>query len=222
MVDFSTPEPHLLPVVGLTGGIGSGKTTAANIFSAIGIPVYHADERAKLLYQKYESLRSWVVGRFGGECGVYNNGVLVDIHHAALAAIVFSNASALVELNEAVHPLVQRDFEEWRAFKSKHSDAPFVMREAAILIESGIHEQCDSVVSIHAPKHLRISRTMARMDVDMTDVQNRMDRQISDEERKEYADFILNNAEDSALIRQVLHVYKQLVMNHDPRDRKTP
>ena len=99
MLDFSTRPPHLLPVVGLTGGIGSGKTTAAGIFEALGIPVYNADQRAKTLYKRNAALRAWVVERFGTTCGAYQGDQLVDINHKELANIVFSDSGALAELN---------------------------------------------------------------------------------------------------------------------------
>ena len=152
MHDFSTSSPHLLPVVGLTGGIGSGKTTVAGILESLGIPVFDADARAKSLYQRRADLRAWVVDRFGETYGCYQDGRLIDIDRKALADIVFSNSEALAELNAVVHPAVARDFLDWHAFQSEQSNAPYVVREAAILIETGGHKQCDSVAVVQAPR----------------------------------------------------------------------
>ena len=121
MHDFSTSSPHLLPVVGLTGGIGSGKTTVAGILESLGIPVFDADARAKSLYQRHADLRAWVVDRFGETCGCYQDGRLIDIDRKALADIVFSHSEALAELNAVVHPAVARDFLDWHAFQSEQS-----------------------------------------------------------------------------------------------------
>ena len=161
MHDFSTSSPHLLPVVGLTGGIGSGKTTVAGILESLGIPVFDADARAKSLYQRHADLRAWVVDRFGETCGCYQDGRLIDIDRKALADIVFSNSEALAELNAVVHPAVARDFLDWHAFQSEQSNAPYVVREAAILIETGGHKQCDSVAVVQAPQAVRLARASA-------------------------------------------------------------
>ena len=113
MVDFSTSPNKLLPVIGLTGGIGSGKSTAAGIFTALGIPVFNADERAKALYAESAELRSWVVDSFGEECGEFDGAQLVDINRAALAQVVFGQPDRLQLLNTLIRqslPEVQLEF----------------------------------------------------------------------------------------------------------------
>ncbi|MBO74852.1 MAG: dephospho-CoA kinase [Flavobacteriales bacterium] len=212
MIDFSTHPPRLLPVVGLTGGIGSGKTTVAGIFEALGIPVYNADRQAKLLYHRDADLRSWVVNRFGSQCGTFEQENLVGINRQALAEVVFSDADALTELNAVVHPVVDRNFHEWHALQSKHSIAPFVIREAAILIETGGHEQCDSVVVVCAPHAVRLARASRRLNADTAHIAKRMKQQLSDEARAEHADFILDNANDSTLLHQVRQLYDRLTL----------
>ena len=222
MHDFSTSSSHLLPVVGLTGGIGSGKTTVAGILESLGIPVFDADARAKSLYQRHADLRAWVVDRFGETCACYQDGRLVDIDRKALADTVFSNADALEELNAVVHPAVARDFLDWHAFQSEQSNAPYVVREAAILIETGGHKQCDSVAVVQAPQAVRLARASGRLGTDPAQIEQRMLQQLSDEAWREHAHFVVDNADDIHLLRQVLDLHKKLVEIHASRDRKTP
>ena len=222
MLDFSTRPPHLLPVVGLTGGIGSGKTTAAGLFEALGIPVYNADERAKTLYKRNPALRAWVVERFGTACGVYQGDQLVDINRKALADIVFSDSGALADLNAVVHPAVQQDFNAWHATQSEHAGAPYTIREAAILIETGGHEQCDHLVVVQAPRSTRVKRATRRLHVDASHIEKRMDQQLSDDARAEHADFVLENADENTLLAQVLEVHRRITSERTLEDIKTP
>ena len=216
MLDFSTRPPHLLPVVGLTGGIGSGKTTAAGIFEALGVPVYNADERAKTLYKRHASLRSWVVERFGTTCGAYQGDQLVDINRKVLAEIVFSDSDALAELNAVVHPAVQQDFNAWHGMQSEHAGAPYTIREAAILIETGGHEQCDLLVVVRAPRTTRVERATRRLHADESHIEKRMDQQLSNDARAEHADFVLENADENTLLGQVLEVHGRITSEHTP------
>ena len=222
MHDFSTSSPHLLPVIGLTGGIGSGKTTVAGILESLGIPVFDADARAKSLYQGNPDLRAWVVDRFGETCGCYQDGRLIDINRTALADIVLSNSEALEELNAVVHPAVARDFKAWRALQSEQSNAPYVVREAAILIETGGHKQCDSVAVVQAPQAVRLARATRQLGTDPAHTEKRMQQQLSDEARREHAHFVVDNANENNLLRQVLDLHEELVDIHAPHDLKTP
>ena len=222
MLDFSTRPPHLLPVVGLTGGIGSGKTTAAGIFESLGIPVYNADQRAKTLYKRNPALRTWVVERFGTACGAYQGDELVDINRKALADIVFSDSSALAELNAAVHPAVLKDFNSWHAKQSELAAAPYIIREAAILIETGGYEHCDLLVVVRAPRSLRLERAARRLHADESQIEKRMQQQLSDEARAKHADFVLDNADENSLLQQVLEVHRQITSEYTLQDIKTP
>lgn len=222
MLDFSTRPPHLLPVVGLTGGIGSGKTTAAGIFRALGIPVYNADHRAKTLYRRNAALRAWVVERFGTTCGAYQSDQLVDINRKALADIVFSDSSALAELNSVVHPAVQKDFNAWHAMQSEHAGAAYTIREAAILIETGGHEECDLLVVVQAPRSTRVKRATRRLHVDESHIEKRMDQQLSDDARAEHTDFVLENADNNTLLGQVLEVHERITSECAPENIKRP
>ena len=222
MHDFSTSSPYLLPVVGLTGGIGSGKTTVAGILESLGIPVFDADARAKSLYQRDANLRAWVVDRFGEMCGCYQDGQLMNINRKVLADIVFSNSEELAELNAVVHPAVARDFQAWHALQSERSNSPYVVREEAILIETGGYKQCDLVAVVQAPQAVRLARATGRLGIHPAQIKKRMQQQLSDEARREHAHFVVDNADENNLLRQVLNLHNELVGIHAPHDRKTP
>jgi len=184
--------------IGLTGGIGSGKTTVAKIFKQLGIPVYLSDDRAKALMLENESLRKSLIGLFGEQA--YVDGVL---NRAYLASIVFSNDEALAKLNELVHPILQKDFELW----SSHQQSPYIIKEAAILLESGANKGLDKVVLVEAPKELKISRVVQRDHVEYEDVLARMNKQWSDEQKREHSDHVIVNDEKSSLLEQVLKLH---------------
>jgi len=184
--------------IGLTGGIGSGKTTVAEVFKQLGIPVYSSDNRAKSLMLENESLRKSLVDLFGKQA--YVDGVL---NRTYLASIVFSNDEALTKLNELVHPILQKDFEEWNAAQQ----SPYIIKEAAILFESGANKGLDKVVLVEAPKELRISRVLQRDGFERSDVIARMDKQWSDEKKRELSDHAIINDEKSSLLEQVLKLH---------------
>jgi len=184
--------------IGLTGGIGSGKTTVAKIFKQLGIPVYLSDDRAKALMLENESLRKSLIGLFGEQA--YVDGVL---NRAYLASIVFSNDEALTKLNELVHPILQKDFELW----SSHQQSPYIIKEAAILLESGANKGLDKVVLVEAPKELKISRVVQRDHVEYEDVLARMNKQWTDSKKREHSDYVISNDEKSSLLEQVLKLH---------------
>jgi len=184
--------------IGLTGGIGSGKTTVAKIFKQLGIPVYLSDDRAKALMLENESLRKSLIGLFGEQA--YVDGVL---NRAYLASIVFSNDEALAKLNELVHPILQKDFELW----SSHQQSPYIIKEAAILLESGANKGLDKVVLVEAPKELKISRVVQRDHVEYEDVLARMNKQWTDSQKREHSDYVISNDEKSSLLEQVLKLH---------------
>ena len=211
MVDFSTLNKNLLPVIGLTGGIGSGKSTVAGIFASLGIPVFNADERAKALYTENADLRSWVVNSFGLDCGEFDNNELVGINRAALALAVFGRPERLQSLNERIHPEVHRKFQQWRALQQRISGAPFVVREAAILIESGSHEDCDAIINVEAPVDLRVARAANRLSIDEVRIRERIAAQMTDEERARYATYRIFNDDYDELLPQVQNIHAAMV-----------
>lgn len=211
MVDFSTLNKNLLPVIGLTGGIGSGKSTVAGIFASLGIPVFNADERAKALYTENADLRSWVVNSFGLDCGEFDNNELVGINRASLALAVFGRPERLQSLNERIHPEVHRKFQQWRALQQRISGAPFVVREAAILIESGSHEDCDAIINVEAPVDLRVARAANRLSINEVRIRERIAAQMTDEERARYATYRIFNDGYDELLPQVQNIHAAMV-----------
>lgn len=188
--------------VGITGGIGSGKSTVCRIFEQLNVPVFHADDEAKLLYQNSEMLRNALKKRFGEN--VYKNNVL---NREYLAGLVFNNPQALSDLNALVHPLVNEQFEQWC---SQHSDSPYILKEAAILFESGSASGLDFVIGVIAPAEVRIQRTMARDGISREAVQKRIDNQMNQDELSALCDFAITNDGNTELIPQVLKLHKRL------------
>ena len=188
-------------VVGLTGGIGSGKTTVASIFEKLGIPVYNSDQRAKDLYSESQELKKLMQAHFGVDIYTGN-----EINRPKLAEIVFNNKAELEVLNAFVHPLLQRDFEYW----NENQKAPYVLREAAILIESGAYKLCDKIIVITANKEVRIKRVTQRDNTTQEQVKSRIANQLSDSERLKFADFKISNNTNDSLIEQVLQIHTQL------------
>ena len=211
MDDFSTRSTELSPVIGLTGGIGSGKSTVAKIFQSLGVPTFNADEVAKSCYRRHPELRNWVVATFGQACGVIENGSLIDINRAALASAVFDNPTGLNALNAQVHPLVQLDFTRWHAQQSRHPSVEYVVREAAILFESGTHVDCARIITVQADEDLRVLRAAHRLGVAPDEIRNRIQRQWTDKKRAQHAHFALDNNAENALLPQVLRVHERLL-----------
>ena len=184
--------------IGLTGGIGSGKTTVANIFKQLGIPIYLSDDRAKALMLENESLRKSLIGLFGEQS--YVDGVL---NRAYIASKVFTNKEELNKLNALVHPVLEKDFEAWSIVQQ----SPYIIKEAAILFESGANKGLDKVILVEAPKELKISRVVQRDGIERSDVIARMDKQWSDEKKRAFSDDVIINDEKFSLLEQVLKLH---------------
>lgn len=192
--------------VGLTGGIGSGKSAVATLLRLIGVPVYDADSRAKSLMTSLPELRDALTSLLGAEAFHPDD----TLNRRFIASRVFSDDALLARLNTTVHPYVHKDFESWTA---KHVSVPYVVEEAAVLIESGAHEQMDRIIIVTAPVEVRVRRVMARDGVSEHAVKSRINRQMSDQEKIPYADFILINDGVRSLIRQVMDVHKAIVFS---------
>ncbi len=184
-------------IIGLTGGIGSGKSTVAREFLALGIPVYFADVEAKKLLDETQ-VQQQLKAVFGEE--IFDQAA---VNKAKLAAIVFTDSSKLQQLNAIIHPAVQVHFTQWL---SLHSNQPLVVKEAAILFESGSVAQCDYVVSVQAPEVDRVARVMARDQVSEAQVLSRIQHQWTDEQRAKKSDFIINNLSQETLKNQVIAI----------------
>ncbi len=190
--------------VGITGGIGSGKTTVCKIFEQLGIPVYYADERAKLLMTTNKSVISKLKKLFG-EDAYLPDGAL---NRKWIAEIVFKDAEKLAKLNAIVHPAVQKDGEDWHKRQRK---APYTLKESALLFEIGSQIFFEKTITVSAPRALRLQRTMQRDGLSEAQVEARMDKQMSDEEKVQLADYVIVNDGLRLLLPQVLDIHRQLL-----------
>jgi dephospho-CoA kinase len=188
--------------IGLTGGIGSGKSTVAEIFSRLGIPVFVSDEVAKMLQEEDEEVKKGISGIFGA--AIYAG---AQLDRAKVAEIVFTDKKKLEQLNAIVHPAVGKAFEE---FCEKNKAASFVLKESAILFEIGDDKNLDGMIVVTAPDELRIERVMRRDGVEKEAVIKRMKNQVKQEEKAKKADHCIINDEQQLLIPQVLKVYREL------------
>ena len=179
-------------IAGITGGIGSGKTTAAKFFEELGVPVYNSDTRAKIIQNENSEVKVKIIEVFGDEA--YNES---GLNRDYIAKQVFNNNEKLKQLNQIVHPAVFNDFEEWK----KKQTSKIIIKEAAILIESGSYKDCDVVISVLMNKEKRIQRIMARDGFTEEQVMARINNQISDEERIQKSDFIIDNNDDLAHLK---------------------
>lgn len=189
--------------VGITGGIGSGKTTVCKIFEVLGVPVFYADTEAKRLMTTDEILIKGVKDTFG-EISYHADGSLNNKH---IASIVFQNQAELEKLNAIVHPAVFRAFERWENALPKN--IPYSLKEAALLFESGSWKMSDVNILVTAPVNLKLSRVMSRDQVTQEQVLARMDKQLSDEEKALMADYFIENTENESVILQVLTLHQE-------------
>lgn len=190
--------------VGLTGGIGSGKSTVAAIFEVIGIPVTYADDEAKRLMNEDPGLREAIIRDFGAEA--YSGGTL---DRKYLAGKVFSDAAKLQLLNSLVHPVTIREGRRWMLEQGAHH--PYAIREAALLFESVAAGELDFIVGVYAPPSLRIHRAMQRDTVTREEVLRRMSNQIDEDIKMRLCDAVIRNDETEAVIPQVLALHQRLL-----------
>jgi len=190
--------------IGITGGIGSGKTTVCKVFEAIGIPIYYADDRAKYLMRKDKKLIASITELFGEEAYLKDG----NLNRKYLAGIVFENKLMLKKLEALVHPAVHLDGEHWH---KKQKKAPYTLREAALLFENGSYKKLDKTITVYAPKKMRISRVMKRDKVTRKAVVARMKNQMLDREKRELANYVIKNDCKHPLIMQVLKIHKKIM-----------
>ncbi|GAB3663734.1 dephospho-CoA kinase [Echinicola sediminis] len=197
---MNKPQPLL---VGITGGIGAGKSTAARIFHTLGIPVYSADDRAKWLMANAETLKASIISAFGPEAYLADG----SLNRSYLANEVFSDPEKTKTINGLVHPAVKADFESW----AKNQNSPYVLKEAALLFETGSYKELDKVINVFAPEQTRLLRVITR-DVQRSKEQilSIMDRQLPDGEKNKLADFTIDNSDNKMLIPQVLKIHRKL------------
>lgn len=189
--------------IGLTGGIGSGKSTVAKIFEILGIPVYYADDRAKKLMNESLEIRAKIQENFGEE--TYDDKGLLN--REFLAKTIFSDPEKVKIINSIVHPVVGKDFEEW----ADQQSSPYVLKEAALIFESESHEKLDAVITVSSPIKIRINRILMRDPHRSSDQINQIiDQQLPDEIKNEKADYVIKNKDNVMLIPQVLSLHQKL------------
>ena len=191
-------------IIGLTGGIGSGKTTVANEFLSLGIPVYITDLEAKKIMES-DTVLNQIKEEFGN--AVFEEGLLV---REKLSEIVFKDANRLAKLNSIVHPAVKQHFKKWLL---EHQNDSFVIYESAILFESGSYKECDFVINVVAPLEMRIQRVIERDKTTREKVLERMRNQWNDEEKSSKSDFIIENTSMEAIKLEIVKILNFLRIN---------
>ncbi len=191
-----------MKIIGLTGGIGSGKTTVAQFFEALGVPIYIADIEAKKLTNRSKFIRKKLIALLGEEAFQEEG-----INRAFVAAKIFKDPILLQKVNAIIHPRVQQHFNRW----AKKQDAPYCIKEAAVLFENGGYQKCDYTILVTAPKHLRIQRIQQRDASSEEAIKDRMDNQWPDSKKIPLADFVIENITLSKTKNRVEHIHKILL-----------
>lgn len=189
-------------IVGLTGGLGSGKTTVAKAFNNLGIPVYIADEEAKKLMKKSKIIKRKLTQLFGDKA--YIKG---DLNRPFIADIIFNDTSYLEKMNAIIHPRVAKHFKKWVLKQT----APYVIKEVAILFENGSYKQCDYIITVTAPLDLRIERLLKRDQTTKSKIKAIMKNQWSDEDKVKLSDFVIHNTTLQNTKKQVDTIHKQIL-----------
>ena len=188
--------------IGITGGIGSGKTYVSSVFQSLGIQIFNADIQAKKLMTSSRKLIKLVKEEFGND--IYKDS---DLNKEKLASIVFSDSDKLQKLNSLVHPIVKEEFNNWY----KKQTSPYIIKEAAILFESNSHIGLDAVICVSAPLDLRMKRLLNRDDYSEKEIKKRIENQISQEEKQKLSDYIIVNDEKELLLPKIIKIYKELL-----------
>jgi len=192
-----------MKIIGLTGGIGSGKTTVAKIFEELDVPVYFADDEAKKLYLTNSEMKKEIIIAFGHQ--TYIDG---ELNREYLGNQVFGDKTKLELLNAIVHPQLEEHYKNWL---TQHRDKPYVMKEAAILIEMGGHKDCDFVILVSASEDIRIKRVIERDRTTSQQVRNRIDMQMSERDKRKFADFIIDNSGEEMIIPQIMDIHAKVL-----------
>ncbi len=192
--------------IGLTGGIGSGKTTVANIFKVLGIPVFDADSAARHLMEDDSTLRKELIALFGPATFAGNR---LDRKH--IASIVFNDPYQLEKLNALVHPAAIAAAEQW----AEQQTTPYAVKEAALFFEAGSTNGLDYIIGVYAPQYVRINRVIKRDQVTREEVLSRMNRQINEEIKMRLCDFVIMNDDQELLIPQVLRLHEKFIQENE-------
>jgi dephospho-CoA kinase len=195
-----------MKLIGLTGGIGSGKSTVAGMFRTLGIPVYESDARAKHLMHFDTGIRDKLIALFGPETYKADH----ELNRPWIASQVFSNPELLKQLNEVVHPAVFGDLIHW-VNEAPQLKAPYLLQESALIFEEGLGKRLTSVILVVAPEDVRIDRVMARDGTSREDVLNRIKNQWPDDQKIPLADYIIYNDGERSLIDQVMDIHRMIL-----------
>ncbi|WP_109831704.1 dephospho-CoA kinase [Reichenbachiella versicolor] len=189
--------------VGLTGGIGSGKSTIAKVFNLLGIPIYYADDRAKLLMNSSLEIKHAIISAFGVESYIDE-----ELNRTHLAQQIFNSEDNIRIINSIVHPVVKEDFNQW----ANSQRAPYVLQEAALLVDNGSYKNFNSLISISVSEKARKDRTIKRDTFRSEEqVQQIIDKQVSEEARVSVADYVIYNEDSNLIIPQVLQIHEKLI-----------
>lgn len=188
--------------VGITGGIGSGKTTVAKVFEVLGVPVYYADEAAKRLMNEDEILKGEIQHHFGKECYVEGK-----LNRKYLSELVFTNDKKLALLNSIVHPATIADAQKWM----QQQTTPYAVKEAALIFESGSQQELDYVIGVFTPIPMRIQRVIKRDQLSREEIKARMDKQMDESIKMRLCDFVITNDEQQMVIPQVIQIHNTIL-----------
>jgi len=188
-------------IIGLTGGIGSGKSTVAKIFAQLGIPVLDADATAKAIMNEDRSVKTKLIEFFGEDAYKEN-----QLNRPYIAQLVFKDAFKLQQLNAIIHPITIQYAKDWASKQS----APYVIKEAALFFESGSSEGVEKIIGVTAPKHIRIQRVMQRDQITREDVIKRMEHQLEDSLKMKLCDWVIQNDDMHLLIPQILAIHQEI------------
>ena len=191
-------------IIGLTGGMGSGKSTVGTMFRDLGIPVYNSDERAKQLMNTSKKIKKELIGLFGKEA--YSE---EELNRPFIAEKVFNDADLLTKLNGIVHPKVRKDFLKW----TKKQNTPYVIQETALLFENKSQELYDKVILVTAPKELRIQRVLKRDKSSREQINSRMNNQLDDDIKIKLADYIIENIDLDITRSKILELHERILTN---------
>ena len=192
-----------MKIIGLTGGIGSGKSKILSVFSSYGIPCYESDRRAKWLMQEDAELKSQIKFLFGDQ--IYENN---QFNQRKLAKLVFTKKGKLEALNSLVHPRVKMDFKSF----VNQLETPYIIKEAAILFETGGEKDCDATILVTAPEKLRVQRVLNREKTNSMDIKARINNQWSDEKKIPLADYIINNIDWDKTLKKIDKIHQKLLV----------
>lgn len=185
--------------IGLTGGIGSGKTTVARIFEVLGVPVYYADDASKRIMETEDEIRNGIIEIFGKEAYIKGR-----LNRPFIASIAFHDQEKLNQLNAIVHPATLADAVQWMSTQT----GPYLVKEAALIFESGAEKLLDKVIGVTAPLEMRIQRVMVRDSISREKIEARMKGQMDEQQKIALCDYVITNDETTSVLSQVLELHK--------------